>query len=390
MRWYHLRLWHGMDLPAWLGLLRRNRFRVVPRRIPMATTVTILSIGNSVGRLLQGLLFGGRLQTVELEKDPIFIIGHWRSGTTWLHELLAMDNRHKCPDTYECAAPHHCLLTKRYLLRWGGWLLPSTRPMDSMAMGWDRPQEDELALCAMGMDSIYTSWAFPEDRNQGAWCLEAESENDGFDASRWQSVMVRLARQMTYNDGRRLVLKSPTHTARIDQLLEIFPDARFVYLVRDPYDTFCSTLRLWTKMISSHGFQGEMEPTRLETRLLDVGESLFRSFERSRPLLASGRLCTVRFEDLVDDPVSEVERVYRELGLEGFEELVRPELDRRAGGLASIRPAGYPIDAALQARILDRWGPAFSKFGYGAGANRSSRASYGEAAEPGQLSGVSH
>lgn len=81
----------------------------------------------------------------------VFILGHWRSGTTFLHELLGTDQKFIAPTSLECFATEH-------YLRWGDflsslkWAIPARRPMDDMAMGWHRPQEDELAL---------SQWAFP-------------------------------------------------------------------------------------------------------------------------------------------------------------------------------------------------------------------------------------
>ncbi len=364
MRWYHPRLWHGMDLGSWLGLLIRNRFQVSLSRTPMAIVVTVVAIGNSIGRFLQYLLFGRALRAVVIDEDPIFIIGHWRSGTTMLHETLALDCRHKCPGTYECLAPHHGILTKSLMHRWGKWLLPSTRPMDSMAMGWERPQEDELALCAMGLPSIYMSLAFPSNAVQGTESLDFESAQSE-DLAIWKAALLRFARQMTFRDGRRLVLKSPSHTSRLEVLLQIFPDARFVHLVRDPHDSFCSTLKMWRKLGSSHSLQRVGEPPDLEDRVFDTGDKLLRSFKKSRHLVAAERICTIRFEDLIANPVLEVQRIYSDLRLEGFETFVRPQLENHLKELGEWKVEQYRMDPKLRTRITDRWGPIFSEYGYG-------------------------
>lgn len=329
----------------------------------MAAVVTVVAIGNSIGRFLQDLLVGRALQEVVIDKDPIFVIGHWRSGTTMLHEILALDSRHKCPSTYECLAPHHGILTKGLMHRWGKWLLPSTRPMDSMAMGWERPQEDELALCAMGQSSIYTSFAFPLHAAQGTETLDFEGVQPE-DLELWKAALLQFARQMTFRDGRRLVLKSPSHTGRVEALQTIFPNARFVHLVRDPYDTYCSTLKMWRMMGSSHSLQRVGEPTDLEDRVFDIGERLFRSFSKSRHLVAAERICTVRFEDLVADPETELERIYSDLEIEGFGAYLMPNLETHLVEQRQRRVAEYEEDPLLRDRVERHWGPMFTEFGY--------------------------
>src|SRR5262249_19380890 len=161
-RWA-LRSWFGMQFSVWLGLLLRNRFAIAPRRLRTAIFVTFASIVNSLLALLQTLVFGRRIRGTNLASDPIFIIGHWRSGTTFLHELLALDDRFIWPTTYECLAPSHFLLSGRlaHLLR---WFLPARRPMDRMPLGVDRPQEDEWAILALGLGSPYETVAFPNHR----------------------------------------------------------------------------------------------------------------------------------------------------------------------------------------------------------------------------------
>src|ERR1700733_9622030 len=106
---YALRIWYGMIASAWLSLLFRNRFAVSPTRMPFALTAVVTSLVNSSLSLIQNLIFARRIQACVLKQPPIFIIGHWRTGTTHLHELLTVDGRFTAPTTLECFAPAQCL-----------------------------------------------------------------------------------------------------------------------------------------------------------------------------------------------------------------------------------------------------------------------------------------
>src|SRR5436190_15005136 len=100
------RFWHGMLTSAWLRLLARNRFQIHPLRIGLACTISFATVVNSLLHPLERLIFGRGIARTEIRKAPIFILGHWRSGTTLLHELLVLDQRHGFPTTYECLAPN--------------------------------------------------------------------------------------------------------------------------------------------------------------------------------------------------------------------------------------------------------------------------------------------
>src|SRR5260370_121735 len=155
------RFWEGCNFGAWMRLLARNGFAVQWRYAYIAVIVTVVSIFHTVLRWVQLALYGRRIKRTQIRAAPIFIIGHWRTGTTLLHELLILDERHNYPNTYQCLAPHHFLLTEKLFTRLFRFLLPSRRPMDNMAAGWDRPQEDEFALCMLGAPSPYLTIAFP-------------------------------------------------------------------------------------------------------------------------------------------------------------------------------------------------------------------------------------
>src|SRR5687768_12283481 len=121
------RSWHGMTAPVWFSLLWHNQFAVSPTRVPMAAAISLASFVNSGLRLCSEAIYSRRAEKVPLTEPPLFVIGHWRTGTTWLHELLVKDERLASPSTYQCMAPHHFLLTDRLLSGALDWLMPSRR-----------------------------------------------------------------------------------------------------------------------------------------------------------------------------------------------------------------------------------------------------------------------
>jgi hypothetical protein len=355
-------MWEGLDFFAWLRLLIRNRFAVHWSIWHIAAIVTALSICHTLLRYLQGLVYGRRLRLTPIHEAPLFILGHWRTGTTFLHELLALDRRHTYPNTYECFDPNHFLLTERFTTRWFKFLLPSHRPMDNVRVGWDRPQEDEFALCLMGLPSPYLTIAFP---NHPPQCQEYFTL-DGLSPealARWKKTFYDFLQHLTFKNSKRLILKSPPHTCRIKVLLEMFPDARFVHIVRDPYVVFPSTLNMRRSLYRSHGLQ---RPTLegLEDYVFRTFELLYEKLEEGRQLIDPSRFHELRYEDLVLDPVEQMRMLYSHLGLEGFDE-VKPSIEGYLESLGEYQTNRYQLSGDLRAEITRRLGWIVRKYGYG-------------------------
>jgi hypothetical protein len=134
-------VWHGMTFGVWLNLLIQNRFSVSPSRLPLAASVTLTSIMNSGLAFISKAVHDDRANRTSIRKPPLFLIGHWRTGTTLVHELMMMDDQFNCPNTYQCVCPHHFPLTGKWLPAALNWTLPTHRVMDNMRISLGSPQE---------------------------------------------------------------------------------------------------------------------------------------------------------------------------------------------------------------------------------------------------------
>jgi omega-hydroxy-beta-dihydromenaquinone-9 sulfotransferase len=356
------RMWEGCDFFAWTRLLARNRFAVSWKYLYIAVIVTIVSMFHTFLRWLQEFLYGDQIRRTAIPHEPLFIVGHWRTGTTLLHELLILDDRHAFPTYYECHEPNHFLLTEQLVTRWLTFLISSHRPMDNMAAGWDRPQEDEFALCMMGQPSPYLTIAFP---NHPPQCQEA-FDLEGLSPQQlhaWKRAFLKFIRSLTFkNPGKRLVLKSPTHSCRIKTLLQLFPDARFVHIVRDPYVVFPSTVNLWKSLYQTHGLQTP-RLNGLNEHVFDTFNHLYERLEEGKELIPSGRFHEVRYEDLVSDPVGQMRLLYERLHLGAFDSVL-PKLQDYLAKTKNYRTNKYEHSPELRAEISRRWGPVIERYRY--------------------------
>jgi hypothetical protein len=355
------RIWEGCDFFAWLRLLARNRFAVNWSCLYIAVIVTFVSFFHMLLRLVQQAWYGRRVARTPIRLPPLFIIGHWRTGTTLLHEFLTLDERHSYPTTYECLEPNHFLLTERLVTRWLRFLMPSHRPMDNMAAGFTRPQEDEFALCMMGQPSPYLTIAFPNRPPQYQQYLDLEGISPRA-LGRWKRAFRRFLQAITFRNPRRLILKSPPHTCRIKVLREMFPGALFVHIVRDPYVVFPSTVNLWKSLYRTHGLQ---KPTfaGLEELVFTNFLRLYGKLEETRPLVEPGHFFELRYEDLIRDPVGQMRALYEHLGLGGFEAF-RPRLEEYLASIAGYETNRYDLTPEQRAEITRRWGSVIRRYGY--------------------------
>jgi hypothetical protein len=164
------------------------------------------------------------------------------------------------------------------------------------------------------------------------------------------------------NGGRRLVLKSPPHTCRIPILLELFPDARFIHIVRDPYVVYPSTLHLWRALGASHSLQ-RPQWENLPEHILDTFVQMHDRLEEGKRLIPSNRFHELRYEDLVRDPVGQVEAIYRALELGDFS-IARPHVEAYWASQKGYETNRHFLTPAEQKLITERWGPIIRRYGY--------------------------
>jgi hypothetical protein len=314
----------GRTFGPWCRFLNRHLFHINWRCWPALVVVTLIGLLRSLFALITRVRYGGAVARTEVRAAPIFVLGHWRTGTTLLHELLALDGRFASPTLYQCFFPAHFLLTERLVMRLLARRPPFRRAQDNMLVTAASPGEDEIALAQLGAGSPYAALALPNvprlrDEYLDLLALPPPARE------RWKRMFLGFLRALTFRHGRRLVLKSPTHTARVKTLLEIFPDARFVNIVRDPRVVYSSTLHMWRSLTPKFSLQ--------RVRYTGAGDHILRNYRmmhqrlaEARPLVPAGHFCEARYEELVRNPIAVMERVYAELGLGGFD-TVRPQIE---------------------------------------------------------------
>ncbi|MDZ4684264.1 MAG: sulfotransferase [Planctomycetaceae bacterium] len=353
-------LWHGMNHRDWRALLKMG-LPLPPQKRLRRWSISALSLLNSWHEFVEQQFYGRRIEQTVIEHPPIFVLGHWRSGTTLLHNLFALDPQFAYPNLYQCLFPGHFLLTEHVTTALTGWLVPKTRPMDNIPADWKMSQEDEFALLLRTRLSPYMLLAFQGQRERYGR-LFALADMTPEEHALWTREFLLFVKKLTVRSPRPLVLKSPSHTYRIPLLLELFPDARFVYISRDPYAVYSSTVHL-RKTTFVENCLGVPNFDGLEADVQLSYEECIRRYEATKSLIPAGHLHELRFEDLEVDPLTEMQRVYEQLKLPGWD-CVAPTIRDRMPQLAEFRKNRFTMDPDTMRQVYNRLKFAFDLYGY--------------------------
>ena len=298
-----------------------------------------------------------------MENDPLFILGHWRSGTTFVHNIFAQDKHFGYTTTYQTVFPHYVMALQGFFKPTMGWLMPDKRPTDNMELAPDLPQEEEFAINNSCPFNYYNFWFFPEKMNE--YCdryltfkaitpKEEQAFKDNFEK------LVKISLWNT--NGTQYLSKNPPHTGRLKTMSELFPNAKYIFLMRNPYTVFESTRSFYTntiKPLELHSIPLEQ----MEQNILRNYMELYRAYKEQKKYVPEGNIYEVRFEDIEQDALGITEKIYHDLNIPGWEE-ARPDIEKYIGGKKGYKKNKYNYDPRTVELVNQHWGEVLDEWGY--------------------------
>jgi hypothetical protein len=310
-----------------LRLVRQEENAAGRRRLffILLVIVPIVSTFHAICFFLDYILFPG-LRKVEV-RTPVFIVGHARSGTTLMHRLMSKDGeRFSFFLLYELFLPS--LLQKKVIRflgtcdrrllgarieksikAWEERKFAATQDMH--ATGLTAPEEDDFIhtfSCASGfwivllpymglLDFYYVDQRPPPSRR------------------RLMSFYRECVKRQLYLNGANKIhlSKNPTFSGRVESLIETFPDARIVVLMRNPYETIPSLLKMMQRSWTLRGWEGAP----MNRSLRALADQSFHTYKYPLEVLArhpNTKQAIVDYRELVAQPKRTVEAVYAQLG----------------------------------------------------------------------------
>jgi hypothetical protein len=351
----------GISLKNWIKILTENG-GVNLRYFPRAFFITISSIGLIPARLLFKILYESTIENTKITKPPVFIIGHWRSGTTFLHELLSYDPQFSYVSLWNTLLPDSFLILdpiKGFLSQF----LPSTRPMDQIEVAADGPYEEEAGLSVLYNWSFFHALHFPKNAEQQYLksihfqdFTEEEIEN-------WKKIYLKFIKTVSFeHHGKRLILKNPPNSTRIKELLELFPDAKFIHIIRNPYKVYLSTKKMRTKVLDKLALQDAYEDD-IENQVINNYIRLMNSFFKQKDKIPNKNYIEIRYEDLVSEPLKQVKMIYEKLSLPGFIK-AKPYLEKYLESKKDYKTNVYSIDKNIINKVKKNWNFTIEMWNY--------------------------
>ncbi|MEP2025045.1 MAG: sulfotransferase [Reichenbachiella sp.] len=295
-------------------------------------------------------------------QSPLFIIGHWRSGTTFLHNLLCQDPNASFVSTYQSLFPnnmHSQFIFKNFMKM----NMPDKRPSDNVKLGIDLPQEDEFALGNMQRLSFYDFFYFPdqfEDLFDQAIAFKGVNPKA---VSKWKSAYKKLIAKAKKNGGSKCVLlKNPVNTGRIDKLLELYPNAKFLHIYRNPVIVYLSIKKFFLSLFPTLQFQRTTE-MQLVDLIINLYSRLMKRYLDQRQLIPKGRIIELCFENFEKEPLRYVEKIYESLNFSNWDE-AKPEIQKYIKAQKGYQKNSYQISKPELDRVVKEWAFAFKAFDY--------------------------
>lgn len=354
----------GMTFSQWHKLLQENKYATAPRFWPKSSIVTAKSFFNTKVARLERKEWGEQIDKTSIDQAPVFVLGHWRSGTSMLQNYLAQDPQFATPCLADVIYPNslvrfHTRFDDHYVS--GSEL--NSRPMDNVKVNLGTPGEDEFALAAVTLRSPLLSWVFPKNSEHYDRYLTFDNVDEK-EVKEWRAAFLYYVKKLTLTYKKQILLKSPQHTARIHLLLSLFPDAKFIHIHRHPYALFKSTQKLYQTAVSSSALQSIPKDATSIERILGIHTAMYDSFFKYKDRIPAQNFVDIAFERIERDPVEAIKHIYQTLKLDGFEAFL-PILTAEVEKNRSYKKNKYTqLSEHDKRQIYEAWQRSFEYWNY--------------------------
>lgn len=330
-----------------------------PRRI----FTTGMSLLNTALAGRERKKYKQELASVDVQ-SPVFIIGHHRSGTTHLWRLLTYDKRFIYPKVTEVLFPHTMLTFETIAFCLANIFSPEKRPQDNVKHAAKSPLSEEWGLCAHTFLSTQMSRYFPQHRERFKYMLSLK-EGTRQEKNQWKKAVHLIARKLLLQNGKNktVLFKSPSNTAKIKLLVDLYPDAKFIHIYRNPYRVFKSSVKMEKEAIPFCCYQPK-DLDGIEDYIIWQYREMYRTFFEDKHLIPNKNLTQISYEELVRNRAGTIKKIYRDLNLGSFDD-VKPDLTEYIESVSDYKTNNYAeLPPQKKKKIADAWLPYFKAFGY--------------------------
>ena len=353
----------GCRLDNWIHLLHDNP--ISGKNRPQAAFMTLVILVMSIPALAERILYDRKIYQTKIEKDPIYITGFWRSGTTFLQNLLTRDPQFGWFDPVNTVTFNNSILMGGLLEKYMNYLLKGARPMDNLEYTTDLPMEEVFAQATISTQAISHMLVFP-DGGRGTKYIESAfiGEQNARKKREWRKSYDYILKKLTYRkNGKQLLLKSPENTCRIDAIKKSYPGAKFINIYRDPYDLIPSTIHMFHEEMDNFCLNDPAPPNVIEDVTIDLCARVYKKAIPELESMSPSDHIDICYEDFCRRPEYYLEKIYSQLGISGYEQ-ARPYFEQYLESQKDYQKNHFELNGRVRRKIRDKLGFYFRHYGY--------------------------
>ena len=351
----------GCTIPNFLRVISMGK--VDRRKILKLVLTFIVVLISTPFQIYEYVYYRNKVQKYKFKKPPIFIIGHWRSGTTYLHNLLCQDPNHGYVTTYQGVFPNN-MKSKWIFKTFMKLNIPETRPSDNMKLSPDFPQEEEFGLGNMTNATFYNFFYFPSLNDE---LYEKFVRLKGLSTKAIKSLKKKyheLLVKAALNTRRdQIVIKNPLNTGKIKLLLEMYPDAKFIHIYRNPVVTYLSTDRFYKSLLPATHLE-DYEEDFVTEKIIQNYKNLMKDYSKTKNLIPKENLYEIKFEDFEEDSLLHLKEIYDQFALETWEK-AKPCFEAYIKTQKHYQKNKYKISREELDRLNKEWSFSMKSLNYG-------------------------
>ncbi|CAN5612571.1 sulfotransferase [soil metagenome] len=273
-------------------------------------------------RWIEILLCNRKIEQYNIPHAPIFILGHYRSGTTYLQRIFMQDSRFGYMSIFQMILPELMLTFEKILTAFFEKicrLLHVKNPFHRIPFTFHFPGETDVGMTTL-INPHAEQWGqlFPTKMQTYFDKYVLFDKITEYEIEKWKEGYIYMIKKVSIkNRHKQLVLKSPPDTARIKILLELFPNAKFIHICRNPYDVYASTKRL-INMLRNNYVLGKTRLVDFNELIVTIYVKMMNSYLEDKKLVPVENLKEIKYESFVQFPIKYMQSIYSSLNLGDF------------------------------------------------------------------------
>jgi hypothetical protein len=226
--------------------------------------------------------------------------------------------------------------------------------MDEIKVEIDGPYEDEAALAVLSPWSFFHCLHFPKNAEEQYLKSIHFYDMTSEEKNQWKTTYQQFIKTVTFtNHGKRLLSKNPPNTARITILLELFPEASFIHIYRSPYKVYLSTKKMRHNVLEKLALQNASDED-IEQQVIQNYIRLMNSYFEQKEKIPKDKFVELKYEDLISNPIEQINRIYSTLKLSGFEDAV-PKIKKYLEKQSNYKTNVYAMDEKIIQHVNKNW-----------------------------------